>query len=78
MVKVVPVHSVKSVKGSGDIVPVIPSTYTGLRRAYSYYKWPPYLRRNKYWDNYFNEIWQFCRKKYLYFKGNNGCLLWQL
>jgi len=31
MVKVVHVHSVKSVKGSGDIAPRIPKTYTGLR-----------------------------------------------
>jgi len=31
MVKVVPVRSVKGVKGSGDIDPIIPNTYTGLR-----------------------------------------------
>jgi len=31
MVKVVPVRTVKSVKGSGDIDPLIPNKYTGLR-----------------------------------------------
>jgi len=36
MVMVVTVHSVKSMKGSGDIAPLILNPYTILRRADSY------------------------------------------
>jgi len=48
MVMVVTVHSVKSMKGSGDIAPLILNPYTILRRADSYSRCAPYLRRNNY------------------------------